>query len=324
MRLKAVLHVFREVDPSLVLCENHPDVDWVVSRDHDTIAANAGEADILILNNRTCTPELGARLRANATDSLRWIHFTTAGVELGLAMGLPPGVPVTCSSGINGPVLAEHAMTLLLASLRRFNAIKEGQRAHEWRRLQTVESMSSLEDATVCIVGMGAVGHDLIRKLKAFDARVIAVTRAGVDAGLDRVFARGELHAALAIADAVILCTNSDKSSYHIIDAAALAAMKKGAVIVNVARGELIEEPALIAALRSGQIGAAGLDVTEPEPPAPDNPLFDLPNVILSPHCAGGGSPKGSAKRQAALFGENLRRFRAGEALLNLVDPGAD
>ena len=96
-----------------------------------------------------------------------------------------------------------------------------------------------------------------------------------------------------------------------------------GAVIVNVARGELIDEPALIAALRSGHIGAAGLDVTEPEPPLPDNPLFDLPNVILSPHCAGGGSPKGTARRQAELFAENLRRFRAGEPLRNLVDPDA-
>ena len=138
---------------------------------------------------------------------------------------------------------------------------------------------------------------------------------------LDAVYPRERMREALAQADAIVICTNSDQSSYHLIDAAALAAMKKGAVIVNVARGEIIDESALVAALRSGHISAAGLDVTEPEPPPPDNPLFDMPNVILSPHCAGGGSPAGTSRRQAAHFGENLRRFRAGEPLLNQVDP---
>ncbi len=333
MKLKAVLHTFRTADPGLILRDNHPDIDWAVSRNHDDIVHHAADADILVLNNRTCTPELGEKLRARVSGRLKWIHFTTAGVELGLAMGLPPGVPVTCSSGINGPILAEHAMTLLLASLRRFNDINEGQRAHEWRRLRIVESMGSLEGATVCIFGFGAVGRDLVRKLRAFDARVIAVSRSAAAAqsldyatnhAVDRVYPRDKLREAIAQADAVILCTNSDRSSYHMIDAGALAAMKKGAVVVNVARGELIDESALIAALRAGHIGAAGLDVTQPEPPLPDSPLFDLPNVILSPHCAGGGSPRGTAGRQASLFAENLRRFRAGEPLKNLVDPNAD
>ena len=319
--LKAVLHTFRSVDPGLVLVKNHPDIEWAVSRSHDDIAHHAADADILVLNNRTCTPQLGAKLRARVSERLKWIHFTTAGVELGLAMGLPPGVPVTCSSGINGPILAEHAMTLLLASLRSFNAIKEGQRAHEWRRLAIVESMRSLEGATVCVIGMGAVGHDLVRKLRAFDASVIAVSRGAPDPMFDRVYPREQLHAALAQADALIICTNSDRSSYHLIDAAALAALKPGAILINVARGEIVDESALIAALRTGHIAAAGLDVTEPEPPAADNPLFDLPNVILSPHCAGGGSPAGTARRQAALFGENLARFRAGKPLKNLVNP---
>ncbi len=323
MALKAALHVFRVADAGLVLLKNHPDLEWTVSRDHQGLVAAAADADILVLNNRMCTPRLGQDLRAVMSGRLKWIHFTTAGVELGLAMGLPPGVPVTCSSGINGPILAEHAMMLLLASLRRLNDIREGQRAHEWRRLQIVESMGSLEGATVCVFGLGAVGRDLARKLRAFDARVVAVSRGGTDPAFDAVYPRERMREALAISDATIVCTNSDRSSYHMIDSSALAAMKKGSVLVNVARGELVDEPALIAALRSGQVGAAGLDVTEPEPPAPDNPLFDMPNVILSPHCAGGGSPAGTARRQAALFGENLRRFRAGEPLLNLVDPDA-
>jgi phosphoglycerate dehydrogenase-like enzyme len=186
--------------------------------------------------------------------------------------------------------------------------------------MQVVEDMRSLEGATVCIFGLGAVGHDLVRKLRAFDARVIAVSRAGADPAIDQVFPREQIHAALAQADAIILCTNSDSSSRRMIDAAAISAMKKGAILINVARGELVDEAAMIAALHSGHLAAAGLDVTDPEPPSPANPLFDMPNVILSPHCAGGGSPAGTAGRQAKLFSENFRRFRSGEALLNLVD----
>ena len=129
------------------------------------------------------------------------------------------------------------------------------------------------------------------------------------------MFPRERLHEALAIADAVAICTSGDETSHHMIGAAEFAAMKPGAVIVNVARGSIIDEAALIAALREGRIAGAGLDVAETEPMAAANPLWDMPNVIVTPHVAGQGSS--GYPQQRKLFGENLARFRDGKPMLN-------
>jgi phosphoglycerate dehydrogenase-like enzyme len=324
-RLTALFCTMHEGDRLLRMTREISNVDWRVAGNPAEVEARLPEAEILILNNRICTPELGVALRAARRDRLRWIHFISAGVEMGLSMGLPGHVPVTSSAGTNGPVLAEHAATLLLASMRRFNDIYRGQAAHEWRRLAIAGAIRSLEGAVVCILGLGAVGREVARKLRAFDAEVIAISRDGRDPNVSRVFPRDEIHAALRRADALVICANSDASTHHVIGAAELAAMKRGAFVVNMSRGELIDEPALIEALRAGHLGGAGLDVTEGEPPARDNPLWDLPNVILSPHVSGGGSGEAAYQRQAGLFVENLRRFEAGETLLNPVDlpPGA-
>ena len=243
---------------------------------------------------------------------------------MGLAMGLPRNIFVTSAAGTNGPVLAEHAMTLLLASMRRFGDIHRGQVAHEWRRLKIFQAIRSLEGARVCILGLGSVGREVARKLRAFDADVIAISRGGSDPNISQVYPRTQIAVALAQSDALVICTNSDSSTYHLIGAAELAAMKPGAFIVNMARGEIINEKALIEALRIGQIAGAGLDVTEGEPPMVDNPLWDLPSVILSPHVSGGGSGEPAYQRQAELFRDNLQRFVNGGPMRNLVDLAQD
>ena len=295
-------------------------ITWETAASPEEVAARLPSADILILNNRICTPELGAAIRHARRARLSWIHFITAGVEMGLAMGLPRGVLVSSAAGTNGPVLAEHAVTLLLASMRRFGDIHRGQVAHEWRRMKIFQAIRSLEGARVCIIGLGAVGREVARKLRAFDAEVIAVSRGGEDPNVSKVYSREEICVALAQSDALVICTNSDASTHHLIRARELAAMKPGGFVVNMARGEIIEEPALVEALRSGHVAGAGLDVTEGEPPAKDNPLWDLPSVILSPHVSGGGAGKGAYQRQADLFRENLRRYTAAEPLLNQID----
>lgn len=319
-RLTGLFCTFHPGDRLLRLTKDFDEIDWLLASSPDEVAAKLPTADILILNNRICTPELGAALRHADKPKLAWIHFITAGVEMGLAMGLPANVTVSSAAGTNGPVLAEHAMTLLLATIRRFGDIYRGQAAHEWRRLAINQAMRSLEGARICIIGLGAVGRDVARKLRAFDADVIAVSRGGSDPNVSRVYPREQITEALSQSDALVICTNSDASTFHLIGARELAAMKPGGFVVNMARGEIIDEAALIEALRSGHVAGAGLDVTENEPPSRDNPLWDLPTVTLSPHVSGGGSGEGAYRRQADLFAENLRRFRAKQPLINPVE----
>jgi phosphoglycerate dehydrogenase-like enzyme len=324
-RTKALFCTMHAKDRLLRMTREYDDIDWMVAGSPSDVQAKLPNAEILILNNRICTPDLGAALRSARRDKLKWIHFVTAGIEMGLTMGLPAGVAVTTSAGTNGPVLAEHAVTLLLASMRRFSDMFRGQQAHEWRRLDISSRMATLEEATVCVIGLGAVGRDVARKLRAFDADVIAVSRGGGDPNVSRVYPRAEMDEALARSDAVVVCANSDASTFRMIGAREFAALKPGAFVVNMSRGEIIDEAAMIDALRGGRLAGAGLDVTDPEPPARDNPLWDLPGVIISPHVSGGGSGEKAYRRQAGLFAENWRRYQLGEPLLQQVtlEPGS-
>jgi phosphoglycerate dehydrogenase-like enzyme len=318
MPMKAVLYTFQRNDPVHRFRDDLPQLQWAIASSPQDVAREIGDADILVLTNRVCSPELGEALHRAAPASLGWIHFLTAGVERGLAMGLPPGAAVSNASGLKARTVAEHALTLLLAVMRRFPDLQAAQRAHAWRRVEMQPKLSSLEGATVCIIGLGGVGREVARKVKAFDARTVAVSRAGAPGGdVDVVLPRERIGEALGEADAVVVCTSSDASSRHLIGAAQLAAMKPGAWLVNIARGEILDEAALVQALRDGRVGGAGLDVTEIEPLPPDSPLWDMPNVIVSPHVAGAGSK--DYAQQKALFSANLERFRAGAPLLNQI-----
>ena len=317
--LTGLFCTFQAHDRLLRMTNDFPSLTWKVARSAEEVSKLLPAAHVMVLNNRICTPELGAAIRNSSRENLAWIHFVTAGVEKGLAMGLPRGVLVSSAAGTNGPVLAEHAITLLLATMRRLGDIHRGQLAHEWRRATIAREIRSLEGARVCIIGLGAVGREVARKLRAFDADVIAISRTGSDANVSKVYAREHMAAALGQSDALVICTNSDPSTRHLVGAAQIASMKPGGFIVNMARGEIIDEAALIEALRSGHVAGAGLDVTEVEPPPKDNPLWDLPTVILSPHVSGGGSGEAAYQRQSKLFGENLHRFLAKLPLLNPV-----
>ena len=320
--MKAALYPFALPDPAEKLAQDFPELDWVSISSPQQLDRELADTDILLLSNRTCTPGTGAALRRHAGGRLRWIHFTSAGLERGIEMGLPTGLPITTSSGAKAPVIAEHAMTLLLALMRRLPELRRAQSAHRWIRQEINRRMASLEDATVAIVGLGAVGCALARRLKAFDATVIGISRGRRDAPVDRLFGREAMGEALALADAAVVTTNADGSSFHLIGARELAAMKPGGILVNVARGSIVEEAALVAALASGQLAGAGLDVVETEPLPEASPLWELPNLLITPHVAGGGSTGYSRLRE--IFGENLRRLAAGQELINLYRPGAE
>jgi phosphoglycerate dehydrogenase-like enzyme len=311
--MKAVLYPFRMDDAIMGLARDFPQLTWAVVTSPEELAHEIAEAEILVTSNRVCTPAYGEALRHNARK-LRWMFFSSSGIERGIAAGLPEGVRVSNSTGVKAAMVSEHAMMLLLALVRQLPECQAHQRAHLHTRAETNARLRTLEDATVCVFGRGAIGRALVRKLEAFDAQVIAVSRTAGEAG-ELVYPRERRREALALADAVVICTAGDETSYHMIGAAEIAAMKPSAYLVNVARGEIVDEAAMIAALREGRIAGAGLDVNEVEPLPSDSPLWDMPNVLLSPHVAGGGSTGYFMHRK--LFEQNLARLKAGEPLIN-------
>ena len=291
-----------------------PDHAWTFAFSPSEVAPALATAEVLLITNRACTPELGQLLAV--APRLKWIHFLTAGIDRGIAMGFPPPVRVSYSSGVKAPMVSEHAIALLLALVRQLPAIAQLQSEKRWEREEISARMRTLEDATVCIVGLGQIGREIARKLKVFGARVIGVSRnPSADENIVEVFARARLPVALAQADAVVLCTQADDASRHMLGEAALAHIKRGALLVNIARGSLVDQRALIAALERGTLGGAALDVQEREPLPPDDPLWSAPNLIVSPHSAGAGSEGYSGYRN--VFADNLRRFIAGEPLRN-------
>lgn len=313
--MKAVMYPFRRDDAIVQLAQDIRDLQWAVVSSVEELAREIGDATILVTSNRACTPAYGEALRRNARV-LRWMFFSSSGIERGVAMGIPEGVRVSNSTGVKATMVAEHAMTLLLALIRQLPECQAHQRAHLYTRQETNAKLRTLEDAKVCVFGRGAIGREVVRKLRAFDAQVIAVSRTTADAGdLAAVYPRERRREALAQADAVVICTAGDETSYRMIGPAELAAMKRTAYLVNVARGEIVDEAALIKALQEARLAGAGLDVNEVEPLPADSPLWDMPNVLLSPHVAGGGSTGYFLHKK--LFMQNLARLRAGEPLIN-------
>lgn len=268
---------------------------------------------------------------------LRWVQTYFAGVDGWLARAGEhvKDVMVTTASGVHGPNMAEYSLMMMMAWAHALPEMQALQRRAEWpaeRRKALVPG--ELRGATLGIVGYGSIGRETARLAHALGMRVLACKRdpqRREDAGWcwpgtgdpngdlpERYYAAEDLNDMLRESDYVLLTVSLTPATRHIIDGAALKAMKPGAVLINVARGGLVDEPALIEALRSGQLRGAGLDVFEQEPLPADSPLWALPNVILTPHIAG-ITPAYEA-RLMTLFAENLHRYVAGQQLLNTVD----
>ncbi|MBL0422974.1 D-2-hydroxyacid dehydrogenase [Ramlibacter sp. AW1] len=249
---------------------------------------------------------------------LRWVHFITAGREGFEEVGIPPQLAVTWAAGGVSPTVAEHAMALLLALTRRIPDMGTQKAARVWDR-SLGGPLQSLEGAKLLIVGLGHIGRELARRATAFGMRVQAVTRTPrPDPLVESVHGMDRLDELLPRADAIVLAAALTPETAGLVNQRTLALCKRTALIVNVARGGLVDQPALHAALAAGRIGGAALDVTSPEPLPADDPLWSCPNLIISPHVAGGGS-LASLERLATGAAENARRLLAGEALLNQV-----
>jgi len=252
-------------------------------------------------------------------NTVRWMHILTAGREGFDAVGLPSNVTVTAAAGCVAPTVAEHVMTLLLSLMRRVPAMLEEQGKRNWSRLGVSAKARSVEGMTMAIVGYGQIGREVAKRAKAFGIHIVAVSRSAKDDEfIDEAFALDALDTVLARADIAVLSIALTPDTAHLFDAARLAACKPGMVLVNVARGGVVVQTALARALKSGQIGGAGLDATTPEPLPADDPLWAAPNLIISPHFAGGGSIA-SQRRLGQSAAGNLRRLIKGEPLKDIV-----
>lgn len=302
------------VEPSwpTVLADAVPGI-GVAAFDRPEDAADAiGEADAAY---GTVPPELFER-----AGRLRWIAAPLAGLgpEWFHPALIDSDVVVTNMAGIYNEHLAAHAVGMLLAFARRFDVYLPRQAQRRWQR---GADMVDLASSTLVVVGVGGSGAEAGRLGKEFGLRVVGVDpRTPVTPeGFDELVRPDELDRCLVEADFVIVTTPETPDTIGLFDAGRFAAMKPGARFINIARGRIVVTDHLVAALRSGHLAGAGLDVVDPEPLPEDHPLWTMPGVLLTPHVAIAGAP-GWYERRTAILVENCRRFAAGRELINVVD----
>ncbi len=252
-----------------------------------------------------------------AAPSLRWVHAHSAGADRPIYATLRSrGVQVTTSSGANATIVVQTALAGILGMTRCFPQLMAAQRAHTWKPLVATGQPRDLAGQTAVIVGWGPIGRGLAGLLKTIGVHVIAVRSSNEAAdGADATVAFENIADVLGRADwLVLVCPLTDRTR-GLVDGPALRRLPTGARVVNVARGEVVDEAALIDALRSGALGGAYLDVFEHEPLPTDSPLWDLPNVMITPHTA--GQSEGNERRVEQAFLDNLARWARGESLHN-------
>jgi len=286
------------------------------ARSMEEAVAKAGEAEVIQAGD--WSDELW-----KSAPKLKWVQSGGAGVEGYMTPDfIASAVVLTNAQGTYAIPIADHVMAFILHFSRQFNHLLRRQVKHEWADWGEHE-MDDLKDKTLGIVGLGGIGSEVARRAKAFDMRVMATRRRPERPSKDVDEVRGAeaLPWLLGESDYVALCPALIPETRHLIGAEQLRLMKPTAYLMNVGRGGLVDEGALVEALQAGEIAGAGLDVFEEEPLPADSPLWEMPNVMITPHRA--GDSRRSHERFMALFCENLRRYVAGEALLNVVDKTA-
>jgi phosphoglycerate dehydrogenase-like enzyme len=288
---------------------------WVA--DGDAMIPELPSADVLICPDNFYSARLADAVRRDA-PKLAFIQLLTAGYDYAKRQGVPAHVTLCNAGAAYAAAVATHAIALLLALQRHIPTALANKTRQTWDRAFTPQ-LTMPAAGTIIVIGLGPIGREIARLLRAFGARVIGVTHRGQpDATADEVVPASALRDVLPRADAIVIAAPYDETTRHLIGAPEFAACKKTAVLVNVARGGIVEPRKLEAALRSGTIAGAGLDVTDPEPLPPNDPLWDAPNLIITPHCAG-ASGAASGERLADLVCANLARFMRGESLQHVV-----
>jgi len=279
----------------------------------DELETRIAEADVLLVSG------LWRNHLARPGGRLRFIQSISAGVDqYDRAALAAAGIRLASAQGANANAVSEHAIALILALARRIPEARDNQAKRHWRGM--IGDLTRREDElggkTLLVVGIGRIGGRLARLAKAFGMTVIGLRRDPVNGaeGADEIHPISALRAQLPRADYVALTCALTDETRGLMDAAAFAAMKPGAALVNVARGRVCDEAALVSALQSGHLGAAALDVTADEPLPAHSPLWAMPNVLVTPHT--GGETRSYEDNVLDLMEENLARLARGEATL--------
>jgi phosphoglycerate dehydrogenase-like enzyme len=261
----------------------------------------------------------------DAAPGLRWAQSGSAGVERYIAIPelmSRDEIVLTNMKGMYGPVIAEHVFAMMLSRARNLPYYLDAGRRGEWDR-GPGSAMGALQGSTILVVGLGGIGSEIAMRANAFNMRVLATARTERPAPpyVDVLGTAPDLDELLPLADIIVLAVPLTDETIGMIDRETIARMKDGAWLVNIARGAVVDTDALVEALDSGKIGAAFLDVTDPEPLPEGHTLWNRENVLITPHIAARAELSG--ERRLALVLENMRRFGSGEPLLNVVDKAA-
>ena len=301
-----------------ITSEHRQQIEAVSEQLHIIEAQNSAEALRNIGDTDVVFGGFNRTLFENAKQ-LKWVQVLSAGVD-GLLFPefVQSDVVLTSAKGFVGPHLADQAWALILGLLR---GIGRSVRERTWDNRMSIRLATwELSERTLGIVGLGGTGIDVARRAQGFDMRTIAVDPETVEAPsfVHEVWQMDRFHELLAQSDVVAICAPLTPETHGMFNDAAFQAMQSHALLVNVTRGKIIDGPALLRALKNGSIGGAGLDVTPEEPLPTDSPLWDMPNVIITPHVAGGSPIR--LDRTVGLFCDNLERTLVGKPLLSIID----
>jgi len=299
------------------LRRDFPEIDFVQLRDYKRLDAEIVNAEILVAWSVRPAQIAAAR-------KLRWIHSPAAAVhQLMFPELIASDIVLTNAREVHGPVVAEHVIALIFALAKKIPGSVELQRKHVWGQQllwDEIPRVREVAGATMGLVGLGAIGRPLVKSAKALGMCVIAVREhpeKGSD-GTDEILGPDGIDNLFRRADYVVLAAPVTDNTRALANSKRLAMMKPTACLINVGRGPLVDEAALAAALREGKIGGAALDVFPKEPLPEDSPLWDLPNLLITPHTA--ALTDKLWERHYTLFSENLRRYLSGQPLLAVVD----
>ncbi|MDA7965581.1 D-2-hydroxyacid dehydrogenase [Ruegeria sp.] len=290
------------------LIGQHPELQVAAASAPDTLDDILTEAEVLL----AFRPPADSLAKA---ANLRWLHHTSAGVDaLMPARDHLNGVTVTNSSGIHS-LIADYCICTILMLHWNFPKVLENQRNRNWSMFRT----PPLEEFTLGIVGLGSIGKEVVRRAQGCSMNIVGMRRSGDPVpGVSQVYRPDQMAEMLPQCDFVVLATPGTAETRKLIGAPELELMKDTAFLINVGRGDVVDEAAVTHALQSGQIAGAALDVFEQEPLPDDSPLWSMENVIVTPHVS--GTTSRYTERVVGKFCENLEKYRAGEPLPNIVD----